>query len=61
MMGTADVIITADWAGDCLYEFDGEEETDEDGIVKIGGRRFKLKEDKDLEGIWEEKDWGMWD
>lgn len=61
MVRTADVIVKAKWGGDCLYEFDERKKPNKDGLLTIGGRWFKLKEDNDWEGSREEKDAGFWD
>lgn len=61
MMQTADVMVTANWGGDCMSEFDERKTADEQGLVTIRGRWFRMKDDKDWEIIWEKEDMGLWD
>lgn len=61
MVRTADVVVKAQWGGDCLYEFDKRKQTDKNGLVTIGGRWFELKEENDWEAVWNEEDSGFWD
>lgn len=60
-MRTAGVIVKAKWSGDCLYEFEERKKRDQDGLVAIGGRWFKLKEENDWEALWDKEDSGFWD
>lgn len=61
MARTADMVVTADWSGDCMYEFDERKRQDDQGLVPIRGRWFKLKEHRDWEITWEKEDLGLWD
>lgn len=61
MVRTADIIVTASWAGGCLYEFDERKQSGVNGLVTIGGRWFKSKQDKDWEVMWKEEDRGLHD
>lgn len=44
-----------------MYEFEERKKRDQDGLVTIGGRWFKLKEENDWEALWDEDYFGFWD
>ncbi|KAJ4386296.1 hypothetical protein N0V93_009189 [Gnomoniopsis smithogilvyi] len=61
MSRMADVIFTAHFYADCMYEDDERKKYDPNGLVTIGKRWFKMKQDGDWATEWEEEDSGLYD